>query len=139
MRPPANSPEPPDYAKRAADIVNGYRMFIPWDELKTKWVAIKLEDGSSDGTLYDSLRDAKLHKGIFHDRWAYICYRNLVQGTNAQEMWRHLDFTRDAYAAGMRLPDPEDIRKDREVPGLMIPFAQADWYRRVHDLRNSEN
>lgn len=137
VKPPVHYGEPPDYAKRASDIINGYRTWMKWEELQHKWVAIRLEDGGSDGTLYDSLRDAKFHQGIFHQRWAYISYRNLVGGTNPHEMWRHIDFTRMAYDAGMRLPDPEDVRRDRELPGLMIPFGQADIWRKLHASRHN--
>lgn len=97
----------------------------------TKWVAIRLSDGGSDGTLYDSMRDAKSHQS-HPNLCAYVSFKNCAGGVNAHEMMRHIDFTRQAYDAGMRLPDPEDIRRDRELPNLMIPFAQYDWWRKAH-------
>lgn len=95
-----------DAAKRASDIINSYLAFVPWDEIKHKWVAIRLSDGGSDGTLYDSKRDAVRHQS---DEFlcAYVSYRNMMQGCSPHEMQAFLDFNRKAYDSGFRLPDPD--------------------------------
>lgn len=95
-----------DAGKRASDIINSYLVFTPWDEIKGKWVAIRLSDGGSDGTLYDSKRDAVRHQS---DEFlcAYVSYRNMMQGCTPHEMDRFLEFNRKAYDAGFRLPDPD--------------------------------
>lgn len=110
-----------DAAKRCADIVNGYISFVPWDELKHKFIAIRLSDGGSDGTLYDSKRDAVRHQSD-EKLCAYIAFRNLAGGMNPIEAERYLKWNRDAYDAGMRLPDPD------HQSGGPDPFPTVDQY-----------
>lgn len=120
-------------AKRASDIVNSYRAFVNWDELKTKWLAIRLSDGGHDGTLYDNKRDAVRHQ-LSEYTCAYVCFRNLVGGSSPREMIRFLQFSRDAYDAGFRLPDPDDVHGG---PDVLMTTGQADYYRdqmKRHDL-----
>lgn len=103
-----------DAGKRASDCVNMHRTFGDWDEIQTKWLAFKLEDGSSDGVLYDSKKDAVKHQ--FHEQLcAYVCFKNLVAGSTPDEMTIFLQFTRNAYKAGFRLPDPDDQFGGRTV------------------------
>jgi hypothetical protein len=106
MKPPNPREYVSDPAKRAADIINGFIHFVPWDELKNKFLAIRLSDGGSDGTLYDSKLDAVRHQSD-EKLCAYVAFRNCAAGTNAIEMERFLKWNRDAYDAGMRLPDPD--------------------------------
>lgn len=96
-----------DAARRARDIVNGKLAAYPWEQLRHQWLAIRLSDGGSDGTLYDSKRDAVRHQ-LDEKLCAYIAFRNIAAGTNAQDMQIFLDFNRAAYDAGMRMPDPDD-------------------------------
>ena len=114
-----------DAAKRASDIVNSYRTFMDWDELKNKWLAIRLSDGGYDGTLYDSKRDAVRHQ-LDEFLCAYVCYRNLVGGATPGEMELFLKWNRDAYDAGFRLPDPDDPGGG---PDVLLTTAQLDYYR----------
>lgn len=111
--------------KRASDIVNEYRTHRTWDELSRKWIAFRLADGSYDGTLYDSKRDAVRHQ---HDEFhcAYVSFANLVNGSTPREMAVFLQFNRDAYKAGMRLPDPDHQRGGAQP---LITTAQGDYYR----------
>lgn len=119
------SPGYTDAAKRASDIVNSYITFIPWEELRFKWLAVRLSDGGTDGNLYDSKRDAVRHQ-LDEFLCAYVCLKHLQGGTKPQEMQIFLDFNRDAYDAGFRLPDPADQFGGREV---LMTTAQHDWYR----------
>jgi hypothetical protein len=114
-----------DEAKRASDIINSYRTFIPWDELRNKWLAIRLSDGGHDGTLYDSKRDAVRHQS---DEFlcAYVCFRNLIRGSSPREMELFLKFNRDAYDSGFRLPDPD---ADSGGPEVLMTTALRDFYR----------
>ncbi len=112
----------PDYAKRMSDIVNGYLAFIkPW-EIRTKWIAFRLSDGGSDGTLYDTKRDAIRHQS---DEFlcAYFCYLNCMGGVTPREAMKFMDYTRAAYNAGMRLPDPDDVNGG---PDHFMSVAQHD-------------
>ena len=118
-----------DDAKRASDIVNGYYAYMKWEELKNKWVAIKLADGGSDHTLYDSKRDAVRHQS---DEFvcAYVALRNCPNGISPLEMERFLAFTRGAYDAGMRLPDPD------AMDGGQDPFMDVAQYDRLRGIVN---
>jgi hypothetical protein len=125
---PSNPPTPrapSDAAKRASDIINAYRVFVPWDELKTKWLAIRLSDGGYDGNLYDSKRDAVRHQ-LDEFLCAYVCFKNLAGGARPSEMELFLKFNRDAYDAGFRLPDPDDQFGGRDV---LMTTALRDFYR----------
>ena len=122
-----SSPAPgySDAAKRASDILNGYIAFVPFDELKTKWVAIRLADGGSDGQLYDSKRDA-VRGQLDEFLCAYICFRNILTGSSPKDMELFLKFNRDAYDAGFRLPDPDDQFGGRQV---LMTTALRDYYK----------
>lgn len=114
-----------DAARRAADAINGYCAFMDRDELRGKWIAIRLADGSHDGTLYDSKREAVRHQS---DEFlcAYTSFRNLPQGTTVREMEIFLRFNRDAYDHGFRLPDPDSQTGGPEV---LVTTGQMDFYR----------
>jgi len=113
-----------DAAKRAAGIINGYAAFMDRDELMSKYVAIRLSDGGSDGSLYDSKRDAVRHQSD-EKLCAYISFRNLPLETTPKEMEVFLRFNREAYDKGFRLTDPDDQRGGREV---LMTTGQHDYY-----------
>lgn len=123
-----------DAGKRASDIVNGYRTFVDWEELRYKWVAIRLSDGGHDGTLYDSKADAVKHQ-LHENLCAYVCFANLVGGSDPYEMAIFLQFNRDAYDSGMRLVDPDSATGG---PEALITTGQRDFYKGVinRDLIN---
>ena len=114
-----------DDARRASDIINSYLSFVPFDELKNKWLAIRLSDGGYDGNLYDSKRDAVQHQ-LDEFLCAYICFRNLRGGSSPREMEIFLRFNRDAYDAGFRLPDPDAVSGG---PDVLMTTGQHDYYR----------
>lgn len=94
--------------RRASDTVNTYLAHRTFDELRHKWIAFQLSDGSSDGTLYDSKRDAVRHQRN-EFQCAYVAFLNLQGGATPKDMAIFLQFNRDAYDAGFRLPDPDDV------------------------------
>lgn len=97
-----------------SDALNMYRVNMPWEMVRDKWMAFKLSDGTSDGVLYDSKRDAVRHQ--FNEfMCCYIAFVNLMGGATAQGCAVFLNFTRDAYDAGFRLPDPDDVNGGRDV------------------------
>jgi len=116
-----------DAGKRIADAlnmyINGLRDHL-WD-LRNKWMAFRLSDGTSDGVLYDSKRDAVAHQ---FDEFTcmYISFRNLLGGAKQSECIRVLNFNRDAYDAGFRLPDPDDVNGG---PDVAPTTAQMDAQR----------
>lgn len=103
-----------DAAKRASDHVNMHIAFNDFDTLRNKWMAIRLSDGDSDGVLYDTKRDAVRHQ-LHETQCAYLSFRNMVGGATPRDMAIFLAFSRDAYANGMRLPDPDDVHGGPDV------------------------
>lgn len=100
--------------KRMSDAINMYRTNMPWEFVSDKWMAFRLSDGTSDGVLYDSKRDAVRHQ-VHEMLCCYIAFVNLMGGANAYGCAVMLNFTRDAYDAGFRLPDPDDVHGGRDV------------------------
>lgn len=115
-----------DAGKRASDAINMHILFNKWDDIKNKWMAISLADGSTDGVIYDNKKDA-VKKQIHESQCAYVCFRNLMAGSRPQEMVIFLQFNRDAYAAGFRMPDPDDAFGGKQV---LPTAAQGDYYRK---------
>jgi len=119
-----------DAAKRLSDIVNNICISQPLDVVIRSWIAISLADGSSDGVLYDSRKDAVLHQ--YHEtQCAYLCLKEAPHGMPTQEAYAYLKFHRDAYKANMRLTDPE---KDNGGYDLCMPIAREDVNRQLAAL-----
>lgn len=128
---PNPTPWETDEAKRVADNFNARLVFTPWDELRYGWMAFKLSDGSSDGVVYDSKRAAVKHQ-FSEQQCAYLAFQNCPNGITPSEAGRFLMFTRKAYDAGMRLPDPED---QFGGPDVFMPTAQFDRLKGIHGGR----
>jgi len=85
------------------------------------WVAIKLHDGTSDGTVYETKADAVRHQ--LHE---HMCMYVKVppDGMQPKEAAALLRVHRQLYAAGLRLSDPDQV--------LGLPIAREDvnrWQR----------
>jgi hypothetical protein len=113
-----------DEGKRAADIVNGYCAFVPWDERIRSVVIIRLSDGGSDGNLYMNKRDAVRGTGGNEFQYAYFYFRNSPQGTTPKDMQLWIEYHRGLYAAGARLPDPDDMHGG---PDPIIPATREQY------------
>lgn len=122
------TPELLETGKRIADMVNSYLAWYPPFEIRNKVLAFKLQDGATDGTLYDSKRDAVRHMHGNERQYMYFYFRNAIGGTNAREMAIVLLWNRDAYDAGFRLPDPEDVHGGADV---LMTAARGDQYRQA--------
>jgi hypothetical protein len=120
-----------DAAKRAYDIVRSYTAFVEYSERIGKWVALRLSDGGSDGTLYDSKRDAIRHQA--HEQMcAYFSYRGAPEGfANVKDAAVWLEFHRHAYDNGFRLADPDDPGGG---PELIMPTAEEQLYGQLRRL-----
>jgi hypothetical protein len=92
-----------DAARRCSDAVNLHVLAIGADATK-KWVAIRLADGSSYGTLYDSNRDAVRHQPN-EQMCAYV--RVTPGGMNVCSAESFMRSSRLFYDAGFRLADPD--------------------------------
>jgi hypothetical protein len=100
-------PEMRAAAQRAADAINLHLLAQGWDALRNSWIAIKLEDGSSDGVLYDSKQDATRHQR-YEQQCYYFSYRNCQVMVTPRDIAIVLQFAREAYDAGLRFVDPDD-------------------------------
>lgn len=124
-----------DKGRRAADIINALRVAHPWEDIKDKWVAISLADGSCDGEIYDTRADAIKHQK-YEQQCCYISFRNLMGGITAKDAAIFIHFAADAYRAGMRLIDPDtDSRNPNAGTDLIIPTSGWDSLKRNMDRR----
>jgi hypothetical protein len=112
--------------KRASDTLNDMLAHHGWWDIKSKWMAFALADGSSDGVLYDNKKDCvRRQRNEFH--FAYICFIGLAQGATPKECAVFIKFNRDAYRAGFRMPDPDDVKGGRDI---IMTSQLRDRYRR---------
>lgn len=100
-----------DAAKRMADNVNIHYTGLGWQAVG-KWCAIKLHDGSSDQTLYDTRRDAVRHQ-LDEKLCTYVKITPLLMSTCEAHML--LGVARKAYDAGHRFVDPDHRNGGREL------------------------
>jgi hypothetical protein len=106
-----------DAARRCSDAVNLHVSALGADAFG-KWVAVRLLDGSSDGTLYDRKQEAVRHQ-LDERLCAFVRVR--PGGMNACAAESFLAFTRRAYAAGFRLSDPDASHGGRDlIPRLTV-------------------
>lgn len=108
-----------DAAKRMSSIINGLMTFNkPW-EIRHCWVAIRLEDGGYDNTIYATREEAINHQ-LDERLCAYAWLGNFV-GSAAKPLdcAIFLAYHRQAYDAGMRLHEPE-------APQLILPTGAYD-------------
>jgi hypothetical protein len=89
-----------DAGRRASETVN----FHVLTGAVGKWAAIRLADGSSDGTAYDSRADAIRHQ--LHEQ--LCCYVKITSdGMPPEDAVRFILINRALYEKGYRLADPE--------------------------------
>jgi hypothetical protein len=120
-----------DVGKRAYDIARAYCTYVDYDTLVRSWIAFRLSDGGSDGTLYPSKRDAIRHQ-TYEQACAYFSYRGSPNGFGtAKDAAVWLEYHRHIYANGGRLVDPDDAHGG---PDIIMPTAKeqlADQLRRM--------
>lgn len=93
-----------DAAKRMSGFINAMVVFKSWEELRNGYMAFRLDDGSSDGTLYDSKPDAV--KFTDEKRHAYFCFGSAMGGSNPRDCQIFLDLHRYAYDNGIPMAEP---------------------------------
>lgn len=103
-----------DSAKRCADQIN---LHYAANELGVwgsvgKWVAIRLEDGGSDGTAYDNKADAVRHQ---YDEFLCCYIRMIGVHMDVCEAETFMETNRRLYAAGMRMADPDSRSGGRQL------------------------
>lgn len=92
-----------DAARRCADAHN-FQLTVHGEHAAGKWIAVKLIDGSSDATLYDTKADAVRHQ-LHEELCAYICL--LPMAMPVQDALSVLRVHRQLYDGGMRISDPD--------------------------------
>lgn len=110
-----------DSAKRASDAVNLHLAALGFAAFK-KWVALRLQDGSSDGVLYDTRREAVVHQ-LDEQLCAYVRLPPTRMTPCSAEAF--LKFTRDAYRSGFRLTDPDHRTGGRDLIPRLTSRDQA--------------
>ena len=102
-------PEKPhtDGAKRLSDTYNLHRTAsgLLNFEVVGKWFAAALNDGSSDGVLYDSKLECVLHQ--HHNEQYYTFVKICPGGMNVCEAEVVLRTARTLYNNGFRVADPD--------------------------------
>lgn len=74
-----------DAGKRMSEIVNNIRSQHDWDDVKNSWLAFAFEDGSSNGTLYDTKEDAIRHLSNAARKHFFLSLRQCVHGMTPKE------------------------------------------------------
>jgi hypothetical protein len=117
---PDNQTETLDIGKRAHDTI---ALHVIGGNVG-KWVALRLEDGSSDGIPYDTRREAIEHQ--LHEQ--LCCYVKVPpDGMPAEDALRFILINRSLYAQGYRLADPD-------MPGEPIyPMTDEEMLRTILD------
>lgn len=108
-----------DAAKRMSDNINAILTYTPW-EARNGWMAFRLADGGSDGTLYDTRADAIRHQSD-EKLCAYFCLKSAMGGTNARDCQLFLNVHRHAYSVdGGHMAEPA-------APQLIVPVGYHDY------------
>lgn len=110
--------------RRASDVVNGHLAADPscWG----RWVALRLSDGGSDGTVYDTRSDALRHQ-LHESLCAYV--RIPPDGMPPADASRLLLVWRMFVDGGFRLTDPDDRREP------IMPMTNEDLNELVRAAR----
>lgn len=111
-----------DAARRMSDTINLKITCQPWDVLANGYMAFRLDDGSSNGTIYDSKADAV--RFTDEKRHAYFCFRTAMAGANARDCQLFLDMNRAAADAGIPLAEPATRRAGST--SLILPVTAHD-------------
>lgn len=117
-----------DSAKRMCDTINGRIAFIPFMDLRTKWMAFKLQDGSSNGDLYDTRKDAVRFNPEY---CCYFTFLNTPGGATVRDIWLYMQFHRHAYSRGARMADPDDNNGGKD---FLLPVTRSGVASQVSKL-----
>lgn len=111
--------------KRMFDVINQAIVdFGPW-QLKSSWLAFKLEDGTCNRDVYDSLVTAK--RFTDEHTHCYYSFRAALSGLSARDCEIFLDFHRQARNVRLSQSDPN------AVP--IMSFGAGDVFRAAQQGR----
>jgi hypothetical protein len=111
-----------DAAKRVSDTYRLHRTVMGGDAIGG-FFAVKLADGTSDGVLYDTKRDAVRHQHHNEQWYAFVAVGPFDMDVCAAETF--IGTVRTFYDAGLRLPDPEHARGGLDVVQRVTREDQA--------------
>jgi hypothetical protein len=121
-----------DEARRCSDAINLHVTSLGWEATK-KWVAVRLSDGGSDGTLYDSRRDAIRHQ-LHEQQCAYVCIH--PGGMNPCQAESYLRMQRQTYDAGAHFVDPDHVAGGPEIIRRLTRSDQSAQMAAISSLRS---
>jgi hypothetical protein len=122
LKPEEATQEEWDAAARLRDSVN-IHVTAQKEAATGKYVAVRLSDGSSDGSLYDTRRDATRHQ--INDPWCFYV-RIAHGGIGLKEAWVVLCYARQAKKAGIVFSEEEAIVPQRlELGGSWLARQRA--------------
>jgi hypothetical protein len=101
-----------DAAKRVADWYNLHRIALGLDAVG-HWIAVLLQDGSSDGVLYDSKIDAATHQSGFEYYYAFIQIRPCQMTVCEAEAFMFMQ--RTLYKLGNHQADTDHPSGGRQI------------------------
>ena len=108
-----------DAARRAFDQLKNIAVHRSWEERVNAIVTIRLRDGECDGVLYESKQAAVRHCHGDEQWYAFFAFRNAPNGfASPRDAAVYLEYHRQAYDRGWRLPDPDD---ERGGPDMIMP------------------
>jgi hypothetical protein len=119
-------------AKRLSGIINSLVVIYPLDQLIHSWIAVNLADGSTDGVLYDTRRDAVRHQA-HEQQCAYLNLAPVMGGMDVNAAYALIKFHRDAYAADYTFIDPEHPTGGMDIG---MPIAMEDVRTHIHRMHN---
>lgn len=93
-----------DAARRASDTWNLHRAAGLYAAIG-KWFASRLDDGSTDGVIYDRKQDAIRHQRGFEYYYAFFCIT--IAQANPCDTEIFLSVQRRMYERGIRMTDPD--------------------------------
>jgi hypothetical protein len=109
-----------DPAKRLADHYNLHRVADLYGA-QGRWIAVRLDDGISDGVLYDTKQDAIRHQTWFEFAYAFLPIS--MRHMNLCDAETYLALHRKFYAKGFRLADPD---KRNGGPDIIMRATRED-------------
>lgn len=115
-----------DAAKRCRDAYNLHRVGDRYGSVG-KWMAVALNDGSSDGELYSSKSECMRYQ--HHNEQYYTYIRVIPSGMTVCEAAVKLSVARRLYDKGLRETDPDDRNADL-VP---IPRPSIETFLEIPD------
>jgi hypothetical protein len=126
-----------DAAKRVSDAVNLHMLASDagwaWENVRGQFMAFRLEDGRSDGTLYPTKLDAVRHQ---YDEFTCMYLKLHAGGMSVCEAEIMLKIHRQAYSNGFRLADPDHKSGGRDIIPRMATDKALNQIRALNRGRN---